>query len=272
MNSALGRLSVYSIAVGLLLTLTVKAPGLLIVPKHNVLRFWIDCATEDWPDDLRPVLVVEYKGGDWVHRLRYKPFDQDSQYLSASCELDKIEASRRFTVREWPGALPELNEINGLFRLDRGRVTSPTPQQDGLRDGFEIVFDNGNDLTRWASIAKRSFSLSSQFAVSDANDDRLLEPGALNLSNTPFPVLPVVIESNVAVLTNAVAIGRGTGRLGSLDNFTYEHSGGQLDVSVSNRILAFLEFLLGLLGPGLFGFGFGILTTSLKDRAKKASD
>ena len=263
---SLRKFGFWAVLVGSLVTFFVRVPELVIPPQHHVLRFWVDCNEESWPEDLKPILVIRLADGDWTHRFRFKAFEQDAQYLNADCKLDKIEASLPFRVEEWPGATADLMQVNQLYRLDTGRQTAETPQADGLRDGFGISFESTSGLSYQSSISNRQIFLSAQYAVSDEGDDAVEEPGKANLANAPFPSLPVVFYTDTPVTTNATALGRGTGRLGARNELTYEFVKGELSIVLKTWAFGLLSFLLGLLGPALFGFGFGIFSTQMKDR------
>jgi len=262
---SLTRLGLWTAALGLVITLVVRAPDLIARPDHHVLRVWIDCREETWPADLAPVLAMTLAEGRWTHNLRFKAFEQDSQYLQADCTFDKIEATRPFTVFEMSGAVPVRTGVNGLWRLDIAQV-DPVPERTlGRRDGLTIVFGEANDLGHWAGVAERRVLLSAQYAVSLGDDEPAEAPGARNIANVPFPALPVILRADRPVETNATALGRGTGRSGDVAELTYELARGELDVTLRSRTLAVGLFVLGLLGPALFGFGTGIFTARLKE-------
>lgn len=262
------KVAIAAILVGLMMTIAVKSPQLVLPPRSDVVRVWIDCATETWPKDLRPILVVRWLEGRWEHRVRFKPFDQDAQNLMAPCRFDKIEASQSFTTPQWPGATPKyLEGVNDLYRLDRLRLS---PEQRNAIDrtathleGVELVFDDGNDLSVRVGVASRQIMLTALFTVSDANDDVLLRPGFTPPRGGTLMPLPIAVESDEALQTSATSLGQGFDTRGRMPLRVYQEASGR-EISITRAPYRWLVFALEILAPMVLGLGVGILTGRLK--------
>ncbi|WP_435669498.1 hypothetical protein [Maritalea sp.] len=265
------RIAVTAILVGLLMTVAVKSPKLLFTPRVDVVRVWFDCATENWPVDLQPIMVVRRINGTWEHRVRFKPYDQDAQFLLAPCRFEKVEASQPFTTPQWPSATPRhLEGVNDFYRLDRLQL-SDEQRNDIERtatqlDGLELVFDGGNDMSVRVGIGARQITLTSLFTVSDENDDVLLRPGFAPPTGGVFMPIPIVIESDEALQTSATSLGQGIVTQGGVPLRVYQEAAGS-ELTITRLSYQWLVFAIEILAPIILGFGVGILAGRLKTLA-----
>jgi len=88
-------------------------------------------------------------------------------------------------------------------------------------------------------------------------------------AGVPSRQLPIVLQKDRRIETNARLLGRGTGWRGQLEIQTYELERGELEVTTESRLLRFVAFVLGLLGPALFGFGFGIFSAGWRAKTNR---